>query len=256
MNSIYLGSNEALGKSLSLFKKSVLSVLFLVGSFVAAQQSVSGTVADSAGVPLPGVNVVIKGTNTGASTDFDGNFTIDAADTDVLIFSFVGFKDQEATIGDNTSFSILLEEEASFLDEIIVTGYGTQTRREVTASIVRVDAEDIARIATSSSIDAIKGQVAGVDIQSAGGRPGQSPVVRIRGRRSLSASNDPLYVVDGIPVTSSVAGGAIADIAPQDIQSMEILKDAAATAIYGSRGANGVIIITTKRGKGGQKNSS
>ena len=253
MNSIYLGSNEALGKTLSLFKKSVLSVLFLVGSFVAAQQSVSGTVADSAGVPLPGVNVVIKGTNTGASTDFDGNFTIDAADTDVLIFSFVGFKDQEATIGDNTSFSILLEEEASFLDEIIVTGYGTQTRREVTASIVRVDAEDIARIATSSSIDAIKGQVAGVDIQSAGGRPGQSPVVRIRGRRSLSASNDPLYVVDGIPVTSSVAGGAIADIAPQDIQSMEILKDAAATAIYGSRGANGVIIITTKRGKGGQK---
>ena len=112
-----------------------------------------------------------------------------------------------------------MEEEASFLDEIIVTGYGTQTRREVTASIVR-DAADIERIAVASSIDAIKGQVAGVDIQSAGGRPGQSPVVRIRGRRSLSASNDPLYVVDGIPVTSSVAGGAIADIAPQDIQSM------------------------------------
>ncbi len=253
MNSIYLGICKAHGKSLSLFKKSILSVLFLVGSFVTAQQSVSGTVVDPSGVPLPGVNVVIKGTNTGASTDFDGNFSIQAAETDVLIFSFVGFKDQEATVGNNTSFSISLEEEASFLDEIIVTGYGTQTRREVTASIVRVDSETIERVAAGSSVDAIKGQVAGVDITSQGGRPGQSPQVQIRGRRSISASNDPLYVVDGIPVTSSVDGGAIFDIAPQDIESMEILKDAAATAIYGSRGANGVIIITTKRGKQGEQ---
>lgn len=253
MNSIHLGIFKARGKTLSFFKKSVLSLLFLVGSFASAQQSVSGTVADPSGVPLPGVNVVIKGTNTGASTDFDGNFSIQAAETDVLIFSFVGFKDQEVTIGNNTSFSISLEEEASFLDEIIVTGYGTQTRREVTASIVRVDSETIERVAAGSSVDAIKGQVAGVDITSQGGRPGQSPQVQIRGRRSISASNDPLYVVDGIPVTSSVDGGAIFDIAPQDIESMEILKDAAATAIYGSRGANGVIIITTKRGKQGEQ---
>jgi TonB-linked SusC/RagA family outer membrane protein len=253
MNSIHLGIFKARGKTLSFFKKSVLSLLFLVGSFASAQQSVSGTVADPSGVPLPGVNVVIKGTNTGASTDFDGNFSIQAAETDVLIFSFVGFKDQEATVGNNTSFSISLEEEASFLDEIIVTGYGTQTRREVTASIVRVDSETIERVAAGSSVDAIKGQVAGVDITSQGGRPGQSPQVQIRGRRSISASNDPLYVVDGIPVTSSVDGGAIFDIAPQDIESMEILKDAAATAIYGSRGANGVIIITTKRGKQGEQ---
>jgi len=253
MNSIHLGICKARGKTLSFFKKSVLSLLFLVGSFASAQQSVSGTVADPSGVPLPGVNVVIKGTNTGASTDFDGNFSIQAAETDVLIFSFVGFKDQEATVGNNTSFSISLEEEASFLDEIIVTGYGTQTRREVTASIVRVDSETIERVAAGSSVDAIKGQVAGVDITSQGGRPGQSPQVQIRGRRSISASNDPLYVVDGIPVTSSVDGGAIFDIAPQDIESMEILKDAAATAIYGSRGANGVIIITTKRGKQGEQ---
>tara|TARA_A100001015_G_scaffold205580_1_gene229849 strand:+ start:22 stop:1233 length:1212 start_codon:yes stop_codon:yes gene_type:complete len=253
MNSIYLGNLKSHGKSLSLFKKSILSVLFLVGSFVTAQQSVGGTVVDPAGVPLPGVNVVIKGTDTGTSSDFDGNFTIEASDTDVLIFSFVGFKDQEVSVGDTTSFNISLEEEASFLDEIIVTGYGTQTRREVTASIIKVDSETIERVAAGSSIDAIKGQVAGVDITASGGRPGQSPQVRIRGRRSISASNDPLYVVDGIPVTSSVDGGAIFDIAPQDIESMEILKDAAATAIYGSRGANGVIIITTKRGKQGEK---
>jgi TonB-linked SusC/RagA family outer membrane protein len=253
MNSIYLGFKTAHGKTFTLLKKSLLSVMFLVGSLVTAQQSVSGTVVDPSGVPLPGVNVVIKGTNSGTSTDFDGNFSINASDTDVLIFSFVGFKDQEAAVGNNTSFSISLEEEASFLDEIIVTGYGTQTRREVTASIIKVDSETIERVAAGSSVDAIKGQVAGVDITSAGGRPGQSPQVQIRGRRSISASNDPLYVVDGIPVTSSVGGGAIFDIAPQDIESMEILKDAAATAIYGSRGANGVIIITTKRGQQGEQ---
>ena len=253
MSFIELGILKTHVKSLSLFKKSLICVFFLIGSFVSAQQSVSGTVADPAGVPLPGVNVVIKGTNSGTSSDFDGNFTIDAADTDVLIFSFVGFQDQEVAVGENSTFTITLAEEASFLDEIIVTGYGTQTRREVTASIVRVDSETIERVAAGSSIDAIKGQVAGVDITASGGRPGQSPQVRIRGRRSISASNDPLYVVDGIPVTSSVDGGAIFDIAPQDIESMEILKDAAATAIYGSRGANGVIIITTKRGKQGEK---
>lgn len=253
MNSIYLGIFKSHEKSLSLFKKSVLSVLFLLGSFVSAQQSVEGIVDDSAGVPLPGVNVVIKGTTNGTTTDFDGNFSIEAAETDVLIFSYIGFKNQETSVGDNTSFNISLEEEQNFLDEIIVTGYGTQTRREVTASIVKVSGEDIQRIATSSSIDAIKGQVAGVDITSAGGRPGQSPIVRIRGRRSISASNDPLYVIDGIPITSSVEGGAISDIAPQDIKSMEILKDAAATSIYGSRGANGVILITTNRGKAGEK---
>jgi len=159
MNSIYLGIFKSQTKTLSLFKKGVLCLLFLVGSFVTAQQSLSGSVVDPAGVPLPGVNVVIKGTNTGTSTDFDGNFSIEASSSDVLIFSFVGFKDQEVSVGENSSFSISLEEEASFLDEIIVTGYGTQTRREVTASIVRVDSETIERVAAGSSVDAIKGQV-------------------------------------------------------------------------------------------------
>jgi len=253
MNCFKTGTLIALREKFSYIRRGLLLIMTLFMTQLMAQETVNGTVVDPDGVPLPGVNVVIKGTNTGTSTDFDGNFTIDVSSSDVLEFSFVGFKNQDVQVGDSTSFNISMEEEASFLDEIIVTGYGTQTRREVTASIVKVDAADIERIAVASSIDAIKGQVAGVDIQSAGGRPGQSPVVRIRGRRSLSASNDPLYVVDGIPVTSSVTGGAIADIAPQDIQSMEILKDAAATAIYGSRGANGVILITTKRGKSGEK---
>ena len=241
------------GSKQNRFFNLLLLILLCCTTVSFAQQTYSGNVNDASGVPLPGVNVVIKGTNTGTSTDFDGNFSIEATDTDVLIFTYVGFKDQEVALGDNTSFNVSLEEEASFLDEIIVTGYGTQTRREVTASIVRVGSETIERVAAGSSVDAIKGQVAGVDITASGSRPGQSPEVRIRGRRSISASNDPLYVVDGIPVTSSVDGGAIFDIAPQDIESMEILKDAAATAIYGSRGANGVIIITTKRGKQGEQ---
>lgn len=222
-------------------------------SFSYAQQTYSGNVSDPDGVPLPGVNVFIQGTETGTSTDFDGNFSITAESGQVLVLSFVGFKNQTVQLGEQISLNINLEETFDFLDEIIVTGYGTQTRREVTASIIKVDSETIERVAAGSSVDAIKGQVAGVDITASGSRPGQSPQVRIRGRRSISASNDPLYVVDGIPVTSSVDGGAIFDIAPQDIESMEILKDAAATAIYGSRGANGVIIITTKRGKQGEQ---
>jgi len=150
-------------------------------------------------------------------------------------------------LGESTNLNIILQESFDYLNEIIVTGYGTQTRREVTASIIKVSSESIERVAAGSSIDAIKGQVAGVDITSAGGRPGQSPQVRIRGRRSISASNNPLYVVDGIPITSSnpipdpnadeddelpfyADSGAVFDIAPQDIESMEILKDAAATA--------------------------
>ena len=239
----------------SIFNNGLLLVMFLFGGQLMAQQDITGNVTDGEGVPLPGVSVVIMGTDTGVSSDFDGNFTIKASESDVLDFSFIGFTNQEITVGDNTNLIVSLVEEASFLDEIIVTGYGTQTRREVTASIVRVGSDVIERVASSSGIDAIKGQVAGVDISSAGGRPGQAPVVRIRGRRSISASNDPLYVIDGIPVTSGGSGGGISDIAPQDIQSMEILKDAAATSIYGSRGANGVIIITTKRGKAGEKTS-
>ena len=254
MNFFKESKQITLNKNLfSILRKRLLLVMFFVVGQLMAQQDITGNVSDGEGVPLPGVNVVIKGTNNGVSSDFDGNFTIKASETDVLDFSFIGFKNQEITVGDNTNLIVSMEEAASFLDEIIVTGYGTQTRREVTSSIVKVGSEVIERVASSSGIDAIKGQVSGVDITSAGGRPGQAPLVRIRGRRSISASNDPLYVIDGIPVTSSVEDGAISDIAPQDIQSMEILKDAAATAIYGSRGANGVIIITTKRGKTGEK---
>ena len=236
----------------NLFLKTFHLCLFLGAALLYGQGTVSGVVTDGeTGTPLPGVNVLIQGTTTGVSTDFDGNYSISAANGQVLVFSYLGFESQAISVsGDQLNVALLPA--ANYLDEIVVTGYGTQSRREVTASIATVNAENIERIATGSGVDAIKGQVAGVDITSSGGRPGQNPVVRVRGRRSLSASNDPLYVIDGIPQTSSTGDGAIFDINPQDIKSMEILKDAAATAIYGSRGANGVILITTKRGRTGK----
>lgn len=236
----------------NLFLKTFHLCLFLGAALLYGQGTISGVVTDGeTGTPLPGVNVLIQGTTTGVSTDFDGNYSINASNGQVLEFSYLGFETQAITV-DGDQLDVSLQPSTNFLDEIVVTGYGTQSRREVTASIATVNAENIERIATGSGVDAIKGQVAGVDISSSGGRPGQNPVVRVRGRRSLSASNDPLYVIDGIPQTSSTGDGAIFDINPQDIKSMEILKDAAATAIYGSRGANGVILITTKRGRTGK----
>jgi len=236
----------------NLLKITLAFCFVLSSTLVMAQNTVSGNVVDSeTGTPLPGVNVIIQGTSTGVSTDFDGNYQISASQGAVLEFSFLGFENQSITVnGDQLNVSMVPSADA--LDEIVVTGYGTQTRREVTGSIVSIGSESIEKIATGSGVDAIKGQVAGVDITSGGGRPGQNPIVRVRGRRSISASNDPLYVIDGIPQTSSTGDGAIFDINPQDIESMEILKDAAATAIYGSRGANGVILITTKRGSTGE----
>lgn len=234
------------------YLKFSLAFYFMLSSAIAlAQGIVSGTVVDSeSGDPLPGVSVIIQGTTTGVTTDFDGQYSITVSQGAVLEFSYLGFENQVIRVSSD-QINVSLVPAFNALDEIVVTGYGTQTRREVTGSISSIGSESIEQIATASGVDAIKGQIAGVDITSGGGRPGQNPVVRVRGRRSISASNDPLYVIDGIPQTSSEGDGAIFDINPQDIASMEILKDAAATAIYGSRGANGVILITTKRGRRG-----
>lgn len=228
----------------------ILSVGIALLSLQALFGQVTGTVTDAKGIPLAGASVVVKGTTTGTTTDFDGNYAMDVASDGVLVFSYVGFKETEVPVNNQSTVDIALEEDAALLDEVVVVGYGTQKKGEVTAAIASVDAADITKIATSSGVDAIKGQVAGVDIQANGGRPGENSTVRIRGRRSVTASNDPLYVIDGIPQISGTE--SVADINPQDIESMQILKDAAATAIYGSRGANGVILITTKRGRVGK----
>ena len=214
------------------------------------QTTITGVVTDDSGVPLPGASVVVKGTTTGAVADFDGNYSIQAPSTGVLVFSYVGFSPIEVAINGRTTINASLEVDSSLLDEVVVVGYGTQKKGEVTGAIETVTAEQLGIVQVSSSIDAIKGQIAGVDVQSTGGRPGQTPTVRIRGRRSISASNDPLYVVDGIPLIDGA--DSMADINPDDIASMQVLKDAAATAVYGSRGANGVILVSTNRGRVGK----
>ena len=214
------------------------------------QQQVSGTVTDDAGIPLPGASIVVKGTTVGTVADFDGKYTINVASNGVLVFSYVGFQPKEIAVNGKTTLNASLEVDSSLLDEVVVVGYGTQKKGEVTAAIATVDAEQLGIVQTSSSIDAVKGQISGVDIQASGGRPGQTSTVRIRGRRSITASNDPLYVVDGIPLIDG--SESMSDINPQDIASMQILKDAAATAVYGSRGANGVILVSTNRGKVGK----
>lgn len=211
---------------------------------------ISGKISDESGQGLPGASVIIKGTANGTTTNLDGEYKLTAPTDAILVISYVGYITQEIPVGNRNVIDLQMDLDAAQLEEIVVVGYGTQDKRDVTAAIVSLDEESIKRIPVASSVEAMQGQVSGVDILAAGGRPGQNPQINIRGRRSITASNDPLYVIDGIPQTSSTS--SIFDINPQDIKSIEILKDAAATAIYGSRGANGVILITTKRGSSGK----
>ncbi len=217
----------------------------------AQTNTVAGQVtSEDGGTPLEGVAVRVKGTTTGALTNADGRYSVNAASDAVLILSYIGYSTVEVPVNGQRTLDIMMTEDVSSLDEVVVVGYGTQKKRDVTGAIATLDADKIGKIPVASGVQSMQGQVAGVDIQNTGGRPGQAPTIKIRGRRSISASNDPLFVIDGIPQTSGT--NAIVDINPQDIASMEVLKDAAATAIYGSRGANGVVIITTKRGAAGK----
>lgn len=202
----------------------------------------------SAGEPLPGVSVRLKGTDQGTTTAVDGSYTINVPENSgTLVFSFLGFVTQEKTFTRASTVNVTLIEDSQALDEVMVVGYGTQTKSQVTGAISSVSAKEISELPITNAQQALQGRAAGVEVLSAGNRPGDGVNVRIRGRRSFNAGNDPLYVVDGIPLS-----GGINDINPQDIQSMEILKDASSTAIYGSRGANGVVIITTKKGVPGK----
>ncbi len=231
-----------------------LTVAFTCLSLLAWAQdrTIRGTVTDGeTNEALPGVNVVLKGTTIGTITNIEGEYSLSVpSDASTLVFSSVGYSAEEVSINNRSSIDLTLMPDIQSLSEVVVVGYGTQEKRDVTAAIASLDSEQISKIPVASGVQAMQGQVAGVDIMSSGSRPGQAPSIRIRGRRSISASNDPLYVIDGIPQTSSTS--AIFDINPQDIESMEVLKDAAATAVYGSRGANGVILITTKRGSSGK----
>ncbi|MFL0683553.1 MAG: SusC/RagA family TonB-linked outer membrane protein [Algoriphagus aquaeductus] len=225
----------------------VLMLLLSAGIAQAQDVQVSGTVLDETGMPLPGVSILLKGTTRGTTTDLDGKYSITGPSSGVLVFSFIGYNSLEENIGSRTKIDVTLSPDVSNLEEVVVVGYGTQKKSQLTGAISSVGNKEIQELPITDARQALQGRAAGVDVVQPGSKPGSAPQVRIRGRRSFNASNEPLYVIDGIPTA-----GGLEDINPQDITSMEVLKDASATAIYGSRGSNGVVLITTKRGGAGK----
>ncbi len=245
----------------------ILVVLALAGTNMAfAQRTVTGRVTDEgSGIPLPGVNIAIQGTTQGAITDVQGNYSLQVPGPEaILVFSFIGYNTQEIPVGDQNVINVELGEDVTVLEDVVVIGYGTQRKEAITGSVSTVDADDANIGLVTSPDQMLQGRVAGVNITSTNGEPGAGLQVRIRGGTSISASNEPLYVIDGVPVDNNrvAPGGANVSssaprnplnlLNPNDIQSITVLKDASATAIYGSRGANGVVLITTKQGAAGR----
>ena len=235
--------------------KSFLLLMLLVPSLALAQSTTSGTVSElENGFPLPGVNVTIKGSSSGTTTNFDGKYQLTVSNGDVLVFSYVGYTSQEVIIAGQTVLDIQLSEDASALDEIVLIGYGSVKKEDLTGAVDLITAKDFNQGPIVSAQQLISGKIAGVSVTSGSGAPGDGQTIRIRGNGSLGLSSNPLIVVDGIPLNDGGVGGSrnpLNLINPNDIESMVVLKDASATAIYGSRGANGVIIITSKKGKEG-----
>ncbi|MBR1415506.1 MAG: TonB-dependent receptor [Prevotella sp.] len=229
-------------------KRAFAALLMLMVCFVAnAQKTVTGNVKDATGEPMIGVSVIVDGTTIGGVTDLNGNFTIQKVPNNgVLKVSYVGYKEQKLPVGSKTSFNIVLQEDAMGLDEVVVVGYGTMKKKDLTGSVASVKTDDIQKVAGANVMEAMQAKIPGVDIQTSDGQAGSGISLQLRGNRSLLASNTPLVIVDGVEY------GTTLDIPATDIESMDILKDAASTAIYGTKGANGVILITTKRGKAGR----
>ena len=241
----------------------VLSLAFVLTTW--AQQTITGKVTDGeTGESVPGANVIEKGTSNGTTTDFDGNFRLTVSDDAVLVISFVGYKQQEVSVGSRSVVDVSLDLDVAQLAEVVVIGYGTQEKKDATGAVASVKAEDFNQGVIASPEQLIQGRTAGVQITASSGEPGAGLNIRIRGTSSVRNGNNPLFVVDGVPLSGGDVSAGISDQArgsgpsrnplnflnPNDIASIDILKDASATAIYGSRGANGVVLITTKGGKG------
>lgn len=226
--------------------KSVIILLLFFSSIAglnAQEKTVSGTVTDNSG-PLPGVSILVKGTATGTETDFDGNYSIKTTQGSVLVFSFIGMKTIERTVASASTINVVMAEDANILDEVVVVAYGTSSKEALTGAVTTINSEAIAKRSISNISTALEGSSPGVVVTAASGQPGSGQAIRIRGFGSFGASNSPLYVVDGIPIN-----GDLNAINPNDIESISILKDASSTALYGNKATNGVVIVTTKRGK-------
>ena len=244
----------------------VLLCMLVVASASFAQIIVKGTVKGEDDLSIPGVNVLIKGTTNATVTDLDGKFSISVpSEKSVLVFSFVGMKSQDVAVGKNRNLEIVLKENSEVLDEVVVIGYGTMKKSDLTGAVssFRPDEKDVAKVASIDNL--LQGKIAGLSVGASTEAPGAASSVTIRGANSLRGDNQPLYVIDNIPQASAgefansgndgtftIASNPLSSLNPADIESIEVLKDASATAIYGSRGANGVILITTKRGKSGK----
>ncbi|KAF2332558.1 SusC/RagA family TonB-linked outer membrane protein [Flavobacterium daemonense] len=250
-----------------------LILFLLLSNFITAQNKVTGTVSDENGVFIPGANITIEGSKGNVSTDFDGKYTIEVPANGTLVFSFIGFHPQKIAVGGRKTINVVLKSNVEDLKDVVVIGYGTQKRKDVNSAISSISSKDIENLKVVSFDQMMQGKAAGVVVNSNSGEPGSNVSVRIRGVSSLTGTNEPLYVIDGVPISgdarnSSTSGrnaqgnsnfsnngnitqSPLALINPSDIESIDILKDASATAIYGSRGANGVVIVTTKSGKKG-----
>ena len=262
-NNLYIMKRK---KPTKILSRLLLFALVICTTSISAQQQIlSGTVSDTNGQVVPGVNVVEKGTSNGTSTDFDGNYTITTTTQNAtLIFSYIGFQTLEEPINGRSSIDVTISEDAQQLDEIVVIGYGSQKRKDVTGAVASLKAESFVDALPVAPEQLLQGKIAGVNIVQSSGQPGASSTVRIRGTSSISAGNEPLYVIDGVPLQFGSANNSVRTVTsgssplseeainplslinPADIASIDVLKDASATAIYGSRGANGVIVITTK----------
>ena len=248
-------------KSISEFIMCFMLSLFSLTAF--AQIKITGTASDAeTGEPLSFITIQIKGTTAGTTSDMDGNYSIEVPNRDaILVYSYIGYRSQEIKVGNQTHINVRLSEDVETLDEVVVVGYGVQNKRDVTGSIAKVGSEELMSVPTSSFDAALQGRAAGVQVTQTSGLAGSGAAIRVRGIASITAGGDPLIVVDGIPIMQNAGDrvGAAQDnpmssINANDIESIDILKDASATAIYGSRGANGVVLITTKRGKSGKPN--
>jgi len=230
----------------AIFRLSILSLFTLISGWTQAQSLITGTIKDEKGQSLPGVSIAIKASSKGTSSTANGEFKIPAQPDDVLVFKFIGFETREIAVGSQKTLNVVLKETSNVMDEVVVIGYGTQKKTSVTGSVSKLNNDNLNQIPVARADQALAGKLAGVQVQTTDAQAGAAPVIKVRGAASITAGTNPLYVIDGYPVPTDLSA-----IDMNNVESIEVLKDAASAAIYGSRGANGVILVTTKSGKNG-----